>query len=114
SLNRQGLDHVLFVKIATTAVAAQLLGGTKTQILNAVSNAWIDNASLRTYRHYPNAGSRKSWAAGDATSRGVWLAMMALRNEMGYPTALTAEKWGFEDVLMGGKSITLAQSFADY
>lgn len=114
SLNRQGLDHVLFVKVATAAVATQLLGGSKQQIMNAVSNAWIDNSSLRTYRHFPNAGSRKSWAAGDATSRGVWLALMSLRHEMGYPTALTDEQWGFEDVLMSGKSITLAQPFKDY
>nr|WP_245835827.1 bifunctional 2-methylcitrate dehydratase/aconitate hydratase [Virgibacillus ndiopensis] len=114
SLNREGLDHVLFVKVATTAVTTAMLGGTKEEIINAVSNAWIDNSSLRTYRHFPNAGSRKSWAAGDATSRGVWLALMALRGEMGYPTALSAPDWGFEDVLMGGKELTLAQPLRDY
>ncbi|WP_138419567.1 bifunctional 2-methylcitrate dehydratase/aconitate hydratase [Aquibacillus sediminis] len=114
SLNREGLDHVLFVKIATAAVATKMLGGTKEQIMNAISNAWIDNSTLRTYRHSPNAGSRKSWAAGDATSRGVWLAFLALRDEMGYPTALSAEQWGFEDVLMRGRSITLAQPLEDY
>ncbi|MFC3040758.1 bifunctional 2-methylcitrate dehydratase/aconitate hydratase [Virgibacillus xinjiangensis] len=114
SLNREGLDHVLFVKVATTAVAAAMLGGTKEQVVNAVSNAWIDNGSLRTYRHYPNAGSRKSWAAGDATSRGVWLAFLSLKGEMGYPTALSAPQWGFEDVVMDGKSLTLARDLDDY
>lgn len=114
SLNREGLDHVLFVKVATAAVTTAMLGGTREQIINAVSNAWIDNSSLRTYRHAPNVGSRKSWAAGDATSRGVWLALMSLKGEMGYDTALTAQEWGFEDVLMKGKEITLARPLADY
>ncbi|WP_181347215.1 bifunctional 2-methylcitrate dehydratase/aconitate hydratase [Thalassobacillus sp. CUG 92003] len=114
SLNREGLDHVLFVKVATTAVATAMLGGTKQEVMNAVSNAWIDNSSLRTYRHFPNAGSRKSWAAGDATSRGVWLAFVALKGEMGYPTALSAPQWGFEDVLFGGKQLTLNRPFNDY
>ncbi|WP_245732684.1 bifunctional 2-methylcitrate dehydratase/aconitate hydratase [Salinibacillus kushneri] len=114
SLNRQGLDHVLFVKVATTAVVTTMLGGTKKQIMNAVSNAWVDNSSLRTYRHFPNTGSRKSWAAGDATSRGVRLALMAVYGEMGYPTALSAPDWGFQDVLFGGKELTLARPFGSY
>ncbi|MEH7343175.1 bifunctional 2-methylcitrate dehydratase/aconitate hydratase [Bacillus sp. JJ1532] len=114
SLNRQGLDHVLFVKIATTAVVTAMLGGTKEQIINALSNAWIDNSSLRTYRHFPNTGSRKSWAAGDATSRGVRLAMMAMKGEMGYRTALTAPNWGFQDVLFAGKELTLSRPLDTY
>ncbi len=114
SLNRQGLDHVLFVKIATTAVVTGMLGGTKEEIMNAVSNAWIDNSSLRTYRHFPNTGSRKSWAAGDATSRGVRLAFMALKGEMGYSTALSAPHWGFQDVLFDGKEITLSRTLDSY
>jgi len=114
SLNRQGLDHVLFVKIATTAVVTAMLGGTKEEIMNALSNAWIDNSSLRTYRHFPNTGSRKSWAAGDATSRGVRLAFMAMNGEMGYATALTAPNWGFQDVLFGGKEITLSRPLESY
>lgn len=114
SLNREGLDHVLFVKIATTAVVAEMLGGTKEEIINALSNAWIDNSSLRTYRQYPNTGSRKSWAAGDATSRGVRLALMAVNSEMGYATALSAPNWGFQDVLFGGKELTLAQPLGSY
>ncbi|WP_188455819.1 bifunctional 2-methylcitrate dehydratase/aconitate hydratase [Virgibacillus oceani] len=114
SLNRQGLDHVLYVKVATAAVVTGMLGGTKEEIISAVSNAWIDNSSLRTYRHFPNAGSRKSWAAGDATSRGVRLAMMAVNGEMGYKTALSAPKWGFQDVLFNGKELTLARPFGSY
>lgn len=114
SLNRQGLDHVLFVKIATCAVTAAMLGCSREEIINAVSNAWIDNSSLRTYRHFPNTGSRKSWAAGDATSRGVRLAMMALKGEMGYRTALSAPKWGFQDVLFDGDEITLSRPFDSY
>lgn len=114
SLNRVGLDHVLFVKIATTAVAAKLLGGRREEIKNALSNAWIDNAALRTYRHSPNTGSRKSWAAGDATSRGVHLALMALKGEMGYPTALSAPGWGFQDVLFNKKEIKLARPLDAY
>ncbi|MCM3238587.1 bifunctional 2-methylcitrate dehydratase/aconitate hydratase [Heyndrickxia oleronia] len=114
SLNRQGLDHVLFVKIATTAVVTGMFGGTKEEIMNAVSNAWIDNSSLRTYRHFPNTGSRKSWAAGDATSRGVRLAFMALKGEMGYSTALSAPNWGFQDVLFDGKEITLSRTLDSY
>lgn len=114
SLNRVGLDHVLFVKVATTAVAAKLLGGGREEINHALSNAWIDNAALRTYRHAPNTGSRKSWAAGDATSRGVHLALMALKGEMGYPTALTAPGWGFQDVLFNKKEIKLARPLDAY
>ncbi|WP_430791308.1 bifunctional 2-methylcitrate dehydratase/aconitate hydratase [Virgibacillus flavescens] len=114
SLNRKGLDHVLFVKVATAAVVTEMLGGTKDEIINAVSNAWIDNSSLRTYRHFPNAGSRKSWAAGDATSRGVRLALMAVNGEMGYRTALSAKGWGFEDVLFGGEKLTVSQPLGSY
>lgn len=114
SLNKVGLDHVLFVKVATTAVVTGMLGGTREEIVNALSNAWIDNSSLRTYRHFPNAGSRKSWAAGDATSRGVRLAMMAVNGEMGYDSALSAKGWGFQDVLFKGKELTLAQSLGSY
>ncbi|WP_424474762.1 bifunctional 2-methylcitrate dehydratase/aconitate hydratase [Oceanobacillus kimchii] len=114
SLNRVGLDHVLYVKIATTAVVTKMLGGTKEEIQNALSNAWIDNSSLRTYRHFPNTGSRKSWAAGDATSRAVRLALMAIKGEMGYATALTAKGWGFQDVLFKGKELKLSRSLGSY
>ncbi len=114
SLNRVGLDHVLYVKIATTAVVAKMLGGSKEEIMNALSNAWIDNSSLRTYRHAPNTGSRKSWAAGDATSRGVRLAMMAVQGEMGYATALSAPGWGFQDVLFHKQELTISQPFDSY
>lgn len=114
SLNRRGLDHVLFVKVASAAVSAKLMGCSETEIRNAVSQAWTDNASLRVYRHAPNAGSRKSWAAGDAASRGVRFAEMALRGEMGYPTVLTAPIWGFNDAVMAGKAITLERPLAAY
>ncbi len=114
SMNRVGLDHVLYVKVATTAVVTKALGGTRQEIINALSNAWIDNASLRTYRHAPNTGSRKSWAAGDATSRGVHLAMMAVKGEMGYPTALSAPGWGFQDVLFNKQELKLARPFDSY
>lgn len=114
SLNRVGLDHVLYVKIATTAVVTKALGGTKEEVVNALSNAWIDNSSLRTYRHAPNTGSRKSWAAGDATSRAVRLALMAVKGEMGYPTALSAPGWGFQDVLFNGQELKLARPFDSY
>lgn len=114
SFNRVGLDHVLLVRIASTAVVTRLLGGDRGQIINAVSNAWIDGGALRTYRHAPNTGSRKSWAAGDATSRAVRLALMALRGEMGYPSALSAENWGFQDVLFRGKPVALPRPFAAY
>jgi 2-methylcitrate dehydratase len=114
SLNRVGLDHVLFVKVATTAVVTKMLGGTREEIINALSHAWIDNSSLRTYRHAPNTGSRKSWAAGDATSRGVYLAMTALKGEMGYPTALSAPVWGFQDVLFKQKELKLGRDLDSY
>jgi len=114
AFNRVGLDHVLLVRIASTAVATKLLGGTRQQIVDAVSNAWLDGGALRTYRHAPNTGPRKSWAAGDATSRGVRHALMALAGEPGYPSALTAPVWGFEDALMRGASIRLARPFGSY
>ncbi len=114
SFNRVGLDHVLLVKVATAAVVTRLLGGSPEEIINAVSNAWIDGQALRTYRHAPNTGSRKSWAAGDAASRGVRLALMARKGEMGYPSALTAKTWGFQDVLFRGQPLRLAQPFGSY
>lgn len=114
SFNRVGLDHVLLVKVASTAVVAGMLGGTRDEIINAVSHAWIDNSALRTYRHAPNTGSRKSWAAGDATSRAVFLAMTALKGEMGYKTAMTAPGWGFQDVLFNKKEVTLARELDAY
>ena len=114
SFNRVGLDHVILVKVASTAVATWILGGDKAQIINAVSNAWIDGHSLRTYRHAPNTGPRKSWAAGDATSRALWLALMAMKNEPGYPSALSAPTWGFNDVLFKGKPLRLARPFGSY
>ncbi len=112
--NRVGLDHVLLVRIASTAVATRLLGGTREDLLNALSNAWIDGGALRTYRHAPNTGSRKSWAAGDATSRAVRHALLALKGEMGYPSALSAKIWGFQDVLFRGKPVTVTQEFGTY
>jgi 2-methylcitrate dehydratase len=114
SFNRVGLDHVLLVRIASTAVAASMLGASDEQVVNAVSNAWIDGGALRTYRHAPNTGSRKSWAAGDATSRAVRLALIALTGEMGYPSALSAKTWGFSDVLFKGQPISLPQPFGSY
>jgi 2-methylcitrate dehydratase len=114
SFNRVGLDHVLLVRIASTAVATHLLGGTREQIMNAVSNAWLDGGALRTYRHAPNTGSRKSWAAGDATARAVQHAFMAIKGEMGYPSALSAPKWGFSDVLFKGQLVKLARPFGCY
>ncbi|WP_404293805.1 2-methylcitrate dehydratase [Cytobacillus kochii] len=114
SLNRVGLDHVLFVKVATTAVTAKMLGATKEEVIHALSLAWVDNSALRTYRHAPNTGSRKSWAAGDATSRGVQLAMMAVKGEMGYNSVLSAPNWGFEDVLFKGQKLTLQREFSAY
>ncbi|MAT41815.1 MAG: 2-methylcitrate dehydratase [Anaerolineaceae bacterium] len=114
SFNRVGLDHVILVKIASTAVVTAMLGGNREEVINALSNAWIDGQALRTYRHAPNTGSRKSWAAGDATSRAVQLALMALKGEMGYPSALTAKGWGFYDVLFKGKTFTFPQEFSSY
>src|SRR5207249_7597269 len=112
--NRVGLDHVVLVKVASTAVVSNLLGLSREAIINAVSNAWVDGHSLRTYRHAPNTGSRKSWAAGDATSRAVRLALMARQGEMGYPSALTAPKWGVQDVLFRGQPLALAQPLGSY
>ncbi len=114
SFNRVGLDHVVLVKVATTAVVTRMLGGTKEDIINALSNAWIDGQSLRTYRHAPNTGPRKSWAAGDATSRGVRLALMTMQGEMGYPSGLTAKIWGFYDVLFKGKEFTFQRPYGAY
>src|SRR6201996_9330814 len=114
SFNRVGLDHVILVRVASTAVVTAMLGGTRDQIINAVSNAWIDGGALRTYRHAPNTGSRKSWAAGDATSRAVRHAFIALKGEMGYPSALSAKTWGFYDVLFKGKPFSLPQPFGSY
>jgi 2-methylcitrate dehydratase len=115
SFNRVGLDHVLLVRIASTAVVTRMLGGTREQIVNAVSNAFIDGGALRTYRHAPNTGSRKSWAAGDATSRAVRQAFIALTGEMGYPSALTAPIWGFQDALFRGNALRVpAQGFGSY
>ncbi len=107
SFNKVGLDHVVLVKVASTAVVCQLLGLTREQTINALSLAWVDGQSLRTYRHAPNTGSRKSWAAGDATSRAVRLALMARAGEMGYPSALTAKTWGFYDVSFRGQRIQI-------
>ena len=114
SFNRVGLDHVLLVRVASTAVVTALLKGSREQIINAVSNAWVDGGALRTYRHAPNTGSRKSWAAGDATSRAVRHALFALKGEMGYPSALSAKSWGFQDVLFKGKPLALPQPFGSY
>ncbi len=114
SFNKVGLDHVLLVKVATTAVVCQLMGLTREETLNAVSLAWVDGQSLRTYRHFPNAGSRKSWAAGDATSRGVRLALLAKAGEMGYPTVLTAKTWGFYDVSFQGRPFKFQRKYGSY
>ncbi len=112
--NRVGLDHVLLVRVATAAVATAMLGGGRDEIVSALSNAWIDGGALRTYRHAPNAGPRKSWAAGDATSRGVWLALHSLREETSCPSALSARQWGFQDVLFRGREIALARPLGSY
>ncbi|MDR3492906.1 MAG: bifunctional 2-methylcitrate dehydratase/aconitate hydratase [Gammaproteobacteria bacterium] len=114
SFNRIGLDHVALVKVASTAVAMQLLGGTYNNVVDSLSQAWIDGQSLRTYRHAPNTGSRKSWAAGDATSRGVRLAWLTMLGEKGYPSALTAKKWGFYDVTWHHQLMHLPQPFGSY
>ncbi len=114
SFNRVGLDHVLLVKVASTAVVAQLLGCSREEIINAVSLAWVDGQSLRTYRHAPNAGSRKSWAAGDATSRAVRLALIAKTGEMGYPSVLTAKTWGFYDVSFKGQAFKMQRPYGSY
>ncbi|PCJ96582.1 MAG: 2-methylcitrate dehydratase [Zetaproteobacteria bacterium] len=114
SFNRVGLDHVVLVKVASTTVVTQMLGGSRDQIIDAVSHAWLDGQALRTYRHAPNAGPRKSWAAGDATSRAVRLAQIVMAGEMGYPTALTAPTWGFYDVLFGGKEFKFQRPYGSY
>ena len=114
SFNQVGLDHVVLVKVASTAVVAQMLGLARDEILNAVSLAWVDGQSLRTYRHTPNTGSRKSWAAGDATSRAVRLALIAKTGEMGYPSVLTAKTWGFYDVLFKGRPFTFQRPYGSY
>jgi 2-methylcitrate dehydratase len=114
SFNKVGLDHVVLVKVATTAVVARMLGLSRDEIINAVSLAWVDGQSLRTYRHAPNTGSRKSWAAGDATSRGVRLALMARTGEMGYPSVLTAKTWGFYDVLFKGQPFKFQRPYGSY
>ena len=114
SFNRVGLCHVMLVRIASTAVTAKMLGCSRDECLNAVSQAWIDGSSLRTYRHAPNTGSRKSWAAGDASSRGLFLAFTALRGEMGYPSAITAPTWGFQDVAFGKKPLEFTQGYGTY
>jgi len=114
SYNRVGLDHVLLVRVASTAVVTRMLGGDREQVLNALSHAWLDGGALRTYRHAPNTGSRKSWAAGDATSRAVRLALIAMTGEMGYPSALSAKTWGFYDVLFKGKPFSFQRSYGSY
>jgi 2-methylcitrate dehydratase len=114
SFNKVGLDHVILVKVASTAVVAQMMGLTRDQALAAVSLAWVDGQSLRTYRHFPNAGSRKSWAAGDATSRAVRLALIAKTGEMGYPSALTAKTWGFYDVSFKGQPFKFQRAYSSY
>ncbi|MDQ1758891.1 bifunctional 2-methylcitrate dehydratase/aconitate hydratase [Achromobacter xylosoxidans] len=114
SFNKVGLDHVVLVKVASTAVVAQMLGLSRDEVINAVSLAWVDGQSLRTYRHAPNTGSRKSWAAGDATSRAVRLALIARTGEMGYPSVLTAETWGFYDVLFKGQPFRFQRPYGSY
>jgi 2-methylcitrate dehydratase len=114
SYNRVGLDHVLLVRIATAAVTTAMFGGSNGQIISALSNAWTDGGALRVYRHAPNTGPRKSWAAGDATSRGVRLALMALQGEMGYPSVLTATTWGYYDVLFKGNPFTMGRQLGSY
>ncbi|MGH8164651.1 MAG: 2-methylcitrate dehydratase, partial [Rhodanobacteraceae bacterium] len=115
SFNRVGLDHVILVRLASTAVATAMLGGNRQQVIDAVSNSWIDGGALRTYRHAPNTGPRKSWAAGDACRRAVIHALNAVeRNETGYPSALSAKNWGFYDVAFGGKPFEFERPFGSY
>jgi len=114
AFNRVGLDHVILVKVASTAVVGKLLGLDRNSLINAISNAWIDGQALRTYRHAPNTGSRKSWAAGDATSRAVRLALIAKTGEMGYPTALSAKEWGFYEVLFNGNTFKFQRPYGTY
>ncbi len=114
AFNRVGLDHVILVKVASTAVATRLLGGSRNHIIDALSQAWVDGHPLRTYRHAPNTGPRKSWAAGDATARAVRLALITLGGEIGLPSALSAPRWGFQDALFGGKAVERERPFASY
>lgn len=114
SFNRVGLDHVILVKMATTAVATQLLGGNFQKVCSAISQAWLDGHSLRVYRHAPNTGSRKSWAAGDATSRGIRLALLTMAGEMGYPSVLSAKQWGFYDVFLDGQPLKVNRPYTQY
>ena len=114
AFNRAGLCHVLLVRVATTAVVTRMLGGSRDEVIDALSQAWVDGGALRTYRHAPNTGPRKSWAAGDATSRGVLLALRSLRGELGYPSVLTTPTRGFQDALMGGQAITLGRELGCY
>ena len=114
SFNKVGLDHVLLVRVASTAVVTHMLGGSQDQVQDAVSNAWIDGGALRTYRHAPNTGSRKSWAAGDACRRAVTLALIVTRGEMGYPSALSADVWGFYDVLFKGREFQFQRDYGSY
>ena len=114
SFNRVGLDHVVLVKVASTGVVTRMLGGTREEVINALSQAWVDGQSLRTYRHAPNTGSRKSWAAGDATSRAVRLALITLKGEMGYPSVLSAKTWGFYDVLFKGNAFKFQRPYTSY
>jgi 2-methylcitrate dehydratase len=114
SFNRVGLDHVVLVKVASTGVVTKLLGGTREELINALSQAWVDGQALRTYRHAPNTGSRKSWAAGDATSRAVRLALITMKGEMGYPSVLSAKTWGFYDVLFKGHPFKFQRPYGSY
>jgi len=114
SFNQFGIDHVILVRVASALVGSVMLGATRQQAFNALSNAWVDGGSLRCYRHAPDTGSRKSWAAGDATARGLWLALLALRGEMGYPHALSTTDWGFQDSLFRGKQLILSRSLGSY
>lgn len=114
SFNRVGLDHVLLVRVASTAVVTRLLGGTRAQVIDALSQAWVDGGALRTYRHAPNTGPRKSWAAGDACRRAVQLALLTMAGQMGYPSALSAPGWGFQDVLFDGKEVVLERPLSAY
>jgi len=114
SFNQFGLDHVILVRVATTLVTSAILGASRQQVFNALSNAWVDGGTLRCYRQAPDTGSRKSWAAGDASARGLWLALLALRGEMGYPHALSTPDWGFQDSLLHGQTLTLAQPLDCY
>jgi len=114
AFNRVGLDHVILVKLASCAVCTRLLGGGREEIVDALSQVWVDGHPLRTYRHFPNAGPRKSWAAGDAASRAVQLALLTLAGEIGCPTALSAPRWGFRDVLFGGREVRLSRPLATY